>query len=107
MMCNTSFPTFHKVQDELVLEEITLGPDTPVAPHRFSTPTIPQLLPHLLSLIQLEMAARVKDRAMVAAGAGPAETRAVATTLLAEATKAMTVRPVLPDLLALLLQLLD
>jgi hypothetical protein len=43
------------------------------------------------------MAARVKDRALVAAGAGAAETRVVATMLLAEATKARAVRPVLPS----------
>jgi hypothetical protein len=29
---STSFPTFHKVRDDLVLEEITLGPNMPVAP---------------------------------------------------------------------------
>jgi hypothetical protein len=37
------FPTFHKVWDELVLEEITLGPDTPVCVPRmcFTTTTPP------------------------------------------------------------------
>jgi hypothetical protein len=28
---NMLFPTIHKVRDEMVLEEIMLGPDTPVA----------------------------------------------------------------------------
>jgi hypothetical protein len=31
-MHNTPFPAFHKVWDELVLEDITLTPDTPAAP---------------------------------------------------------------------------
>jgi hypothetical protein len=30
--CNTLFSSFHKVWDDLVLEELTLGPDTPVPP---------------------------------------------------------------------------
>lgn len=28
------FPTFHKVRDDLVLEELQLGPDSPSAPHQ-------------------------------------------------------------------------
>jgi hypothetical protein len=29
---STPFPTFHKVRDNLVLEELTLDPDTPAPP---------------------------------------------------------------------------
>jgi hypothetical protein len=29
---STPFPSFHKVRDDLVLEELTLGPDTPTPP---------------------------------------------------------------------------
>jgi hypothetical protein len=32
IMCNTPFPTFHKVQDDLVLEELTLGSNNTPAP---------------------------------------------------------------------------
>jgi hypothetical protein len=69
----------------------------PWLPTSFLLQQYPNSSSHLFSLIQLEMAARVKDRALVAAGAGAAETRVVATMLLAEATKARAVRPVLPS----------
>jgi hypothetical protein len=32
IMRNTPFPSFHKVRDDLVLEELTLGPDTRMPP---------------------------------------------------------------------------
>jgi hypothetical protein len=83
---STPFPTFDKVQDKMVLEEITLGPDTPMAPRRHSTPTTPLLLLPLLSLVPLAMAVRVKDRATIMAGT----TSAV---LLAKATRARAASP--------------
>jgi hypothetical protein len=52
-MHNTPFPAFHKVWDELVLEDITLTPDTPAAPR------VGVLLPCSASS-PLAMLARVK-----------------------------------------------
>jgi hypothetical protein len=45
-MCSTPFPSFHKVWDDLILEELTLGINMPVPPPQaFYTNNTPDLPP--------------------------------------------------------------
>jgi hypothetical protein len=64
-MRNKSFLTFLKVRDGLVLEELTLGPDTSWLTHMRSTPTTPEIPPLFLIHIPLAMAAMVRDWTVV------------------------------------------
>jgi hypothetical protein len=47
--CSAPFPSFHKVRDDLVLKEFTLGPNTPAPPplvfYSNNTPTPPPPAP--------------------------------------------------------------
>jgi hypothetical protein len=92
---SSSFSSFHKVRENLVLEELTLSPDMPAPP--------PQAFysSSLLHLIPLAMAARVKGRVVtIAAIVEMAEAMvAGATMLLAKATRVRVVSPTLPRLL--------
>jgi hypothetical protein len=101
-MRSTQFSTFHKVQDDLVLEEPTLSPDTPTPPCKHSTPTTPLLRLPLLYLIPLTMAVRVKDRVVTMAAiirmAKATAAVAAAETLLVKATRARVASSTLPRL---------
>jgi hypothetical protein len=101
IMHNMPFPSFHKIRDDLVLEELTLDPDIPRLLHRCSTPTIP--LPHLplLRLIPLAIAARVMDMVVTATAVSrTVEAMAAAVvmtaTLLARAASLALPRPLGP-----------
>jgi hypothetical protein len=62
---STLFLTFHKVGDELVLEEITLGSDTLADPPQAFYSNNNQAPLPLLNHVPLTIAARVKDKVTV------------------------------------------
>jgi hypothetical protein len=75
---STLFLTFHKVGDELVLEEITLGSDTLVDPPQTFYSNNNQAPLPLLNHAPFAIAARVKDTVMVVVTARAVEAAAVA-----------------------------
>jgi hypothetical protein len=102
IMRRTPFPSFHKVWENLVLEELTLIPNMPAPPlqafYSNNTPAPPPPAPSR----PLTMAARVKDRVtIVAAIARTMVTTvvvAVAATLPARATRSRAASLALPCL---------
>jgi hypothetical protein len=100
-MCSTSFLSFHKVRDDLILEELTLSPDMPAPPRRHSTPTTPLFHLPLLCLIPLAMMTKVKDRVATVAAitrmAMAGVLVVVAATLSAKAIRARAASPALPS----------
>jgi hypothetical protein len=101
-MHNTSFSSFHKVRDDLVLEDLTLGPDTPAPPLRAFYSNNIHASPPLAPSRPLATAARVKGRvATVAAIARMVEAVVAASTmLLARGIRARAASPTLPCFLS-------